>query len=621
MKKLAFAAIVFSLILSLPWNVSAQGEQVEYRAELFKPDVSQFPTVSANMAVYQPEGGFVHGLDRDSVFMLEDGASLKVETIQEIRIGMQVSVVINAGPGFANRNSKGISRFDSIKDYLNAWAEDQKEIAIDDLGLFTNSGIQQTHLTNSQAWQTAFATYQPDLKKSVPRLEELGAAIQNAQDTSASKPIHKAIFYFTALPGKEMTETVMDDLIDRANQADTQVFIWMLSSKGDFDSPESGFLRTIAERTGGQFFAFSGTETFPEAKTILEPLRFLYQLSYQSNVQKGGQHNLAVRINLQDATVSSTPTAFEIDLLPVNPIFVGIPAAIQRTVSNQQGESAGQLLPSNLLVEFLVEYPDHLERELAQATLWVDGEKAAANTAAPFTRFVWDLSPYQESGRHTIQVTVTDSLGISAESNSLPVQIDVIIPEPTSWQKIIQGQGIYFIFAGIFLLGLATAYLVIRVRARGEPGILEKRSVSHGSTRVEQALIQSDPTQPPAEKGKKQASCRLLTRELDETDEPPILLGDSPMRWGKARDQVTIWIDDDALADLHCTVAQNDQGLFVLTDNHTELGTWVNFQPVPAQGVVLDAGDLIQVGDFIYRFEEGSRSDPGKVTIIPYNNY
>ncbi len=396
MRKIAFAAIVLSLILFLPWSVQAQGEQSEYRAELFKPDISQFPSISTHLAVYQPDGGFVHGLDRESVFVLEDGASLRVESIQEVRIGMQISVVINAGPGFANRNSKGISRFDSMKEYLNAWAEDQKEIGIDDLSLFTNNGIRQTHLTNSQAWLTAFATYQPDLKKSVPGLEDLGAAIQNAQDTSDPGQIHKAIFFVTALPGKEMTETVMGDLIDRAIQADTRVFIWMLSSKSDFDSPESGFLRTIAEKTGGQFHAFSGSETFPEAKTILEPLRFLYQLSYQSNVQKGGQHNLAVRINLQDTTVSSTPATFKIDLLPVNPIFVGIPASIQRTVSSQNSDSPQNLVPTELLVEFLVEYPDQLERDLAEASLWVDGEKVATNTAPPFTRFVWDLSEYTD---------------------------------------------------------------------------------------------------------------------------------------------------------------------------------------------------------------------------------
>ena len=572
------------------------------------------------MAVYQPDGGFVHGLDQDLVFILEDGSSLKVDTIQEVRIGMQISVVINAGPGFANRNSKGISRFDSIKDYLNAWAQDQKEIAIDDLGLFTNSGIQQTHLTNSQSWLTAFATYQPDFKKAVPRLEELGAAIQNAQDSSASKPIHKAIFYITAMPGKEMTNEVMDDLIDRSIQADTQVFIWMLSSKGDFDLPESGFLRTIAEKTGGQFFAFSGTETFPEAKTILEPHRFLYQLSYKSNVQKGGQHNLAVRINLQDATISSTPATFEIDLLPVNPIFVGIPAAIQRTISNKQGETEGQLVPTNLLVEFLVEYPDHLERELAEANLWVDGEEVATNSAAPFTRFIWDITPFQTSARHTIQVTVTDTLGISAKSNSLPVQIDVIIPEPTSWEKIIQGQGIYFIFAGIFLLGLASAYLVLRVRAEKAVEVPARAKVSQGSARKERALAVAEKSQLHPEKVARQASCRLLTRELEETDDPPILLGETPVSWGKGRDSVIIWIDDEALAEVHCTIAQNDTGAFMVTDNRTELGTWVNYQPVPPEGKVLQSGDLIQVGDFMYRFEEAPRSDARKVTIIPYNN-
>ncbi len=100
------------------------------------------------------------------------------------------------------------------------------------------------------------------------------------------------------------------------------------------------------------------------------------------------------------------------------------------------------------------------------------------------------------------------------------------------------------------------------------------------------------------EKGSPQASCILLNDELDETDEPAIVLGENPTSWGKSRDQVTIWIDDEALADVHCVISLSENGQFVLNDNHTELGTWHNFIPVPLEGKELQHGDVFQVGDF-----------------------
>ena len=445
MKKLALLAVLISLIF--PWSVLAQGE---YQADLSKPDIYQFPFISSYLNIHTPDGSFIHGLDDESVFILEDGKILDLTAIQEIRIGLQVSVVINAGPGFAGRNTKGISRYDYLHQYLEAWAQDQKEIGIDDLSLITSSGVNQSHLTNSQAWLTALATYQPDLKQSVPSLDALGIAIQNAQDTQVSQPIHKAIFYIAPLPGDEMTETIRDDLIARANDADVHVFVWMLASRGDFDAPTSGYLRSLAEQTGGQFFAFSGNEPFPEAQTLLEPLRYLYQVSYLSKIQVGGKHNLAVRVNLQEDTVTTAPVTFELDLQPPVPIFVGLPSSIRRTAPDKSKEPLKELSPSNLLVEFMVEYPDNLHRELSGSRLLVDGQEIGKNTAPPYTRFQWDISGYTTSSRHIVQIEIIDSLGITASSNTLPVQIDVIIPEKTNWQDFVGGNGLYLLLIGVF---------------------------------------------------------------------------------------------------------------------------------------------------------------------------
>ena len=66
---------------------------------------------------------------------------------------------------------------------------------------------------------TALATYQPDLKKSVPGLDPLSTAVQTALDTQFDVPVHRAILYITPPPGDEMTEAVREDIISRANDS------------------------------------------------------------------------------------------------------------------------------------------------------------------------------------------------------------------------------------------------------------------------------------------------------------------------------------------------------------------------------------------------------------------
>ena len=240
------------------------------------------------------------------------------------------------------------------------------------------------------------------------------------------------------------------------------IYIWMLSAKADFAGEAAGHLRIIAEKTGGQFFAFSGSETFPEAQVLLEPLRYLYQVEYTSKIQKGGTHSLSAKIELQDSTITSNPIPFQINLEPVAPVFISFPAKIQRTAPQNSENPSESLSPTGIQVEFLLQYPDNLRRNLSVASLLVDGNEVVRNTEAPFTQFYWDLRPYTTSGQHTLQVRVIDTLGIASESTTLPVEIEVIIPEKTGIQKFMAGNGMYFVLFGVFVLGAACAMIIVR---------------------------------------------------------------------------------------------------------------------------------------------------------------
>jgi hypothetical protein len=76
----------------------------------------------------------------------------------------------------------------------------------------------------------------------------------------------------------------------------------------------------------------------------------------------------------------------------------------------------------------LVEFPDGHKRALKRTALYVDGVQIAENTSEPFDKFTWDLSGYNSSGQHSLQVLAEDELGLSKTSLSLPVSVTVVLP-------------------------------------------------------------------------------------------------------------------------------------------------------------------------------------------------
>lgn len=620
MKKLAFLAILISLVL--PWNAFAQGE---YQAVISKPDLSQFPTVNAYIDAHAPDGAFLHGLDPATVQVIEDGKSLPVTSLTELRLGVQVSVVINASPSFSLRNARGVTRFDYIKQYIETWAQSQRSITNDDLNLFTNSVINQTHLKDSLAFQSAFATYQPDLKQAIPSLDPLNNAINMAIEAPQDPPSEKAILYFTPIPGDEMTDTVRLDIITRAKQSGARIFVWMIASQHQFDDPQAASLRSIADETGGQFFAFSGMEPFAEAQTLIEPLRFLYSVQYISGIRDAGDHRLAVRIDLPDSLVTSLPVTFPISLLPPNPIFVGLPAEILRTAPATSKNPLLDLAPTSQGLEILVEFPDGYRRQISSSRLLVDGAVAYENLQEPFTRFVWDLSPYTSTGKHTLQTQITDELGFSQTSALLSVDITVTLPRQSGWIEFLSGGGVYLLLAGVFIFGVVAAILTRNWRETGT--LFPKSGGKSGSTSAAisietetRSFQNQDEVKYEPQEEKFQASLVLLGRNMKPAGDPAILLDDTPVSFGSDRQRVTVWIDDETLEAVHCTIQLKPDGSYTITDHHSVLGTWLNYTAITADATPLHHGDVIQVGELSYRYEETPPRQASVVEVKPYNS-
>lgn len=599
MKRLVL--LILLLVVMLPGQAAAQdGAEVI----VFAPDLTKFPIVQTYLDLHNADGAFISGITADSVSMLEDGKAIPISSLNELRIGVQTTVVINAAPTFANRNTLGITRYEYIVEYLNHWAARQKETNLDDLSLLTNSGIRQLHLKDVLSWQTAFVGYKPDLKNAKPSPDLLGQAVDIALGYSSPTITEKAILYITPLPEFELG-AVLQDVISRANQAGTHIFVWMITSKTMFADPRAEELRQLAIQTDGIFTAFSGIEEMTPISTMLEPLRSIYRVGYRSTINTSGQHNLAGQVLLSQQIVTSLPVPFKVTVQPPNPIFVMPPTQIIRSTTVTKGDQLTSLSPGSQPIEVMVEFPDGHKRELSSATLFVDGEKAAVNHKAPFERFEWDISSYKADGRHTLQVEVTDELGLTSLSRELPVDVVIILPAINRWADFMNGGGIYLLLGLIFVTGAASTLLAIRLRER------RRRAESPNDPRTVPTtrLKEKAPAITPGFKYKpvttsKGATLVLVTHDFQSTTGYDIPLGERKFTIGSDRFLADVVLNADDVESRHTLIWRDTSGNYYASNAIPAAATLVNDIPVPEGGVLLKQDDLVTIGSVVYRYHE-----------------
>jgi hypothetical protein len=82
----------------------------------------------------------------------------------------------------------------------------------------------------------------------------------------------------------------------------------------------------------------------------------------------------------------------------------------------------------------------------------------------------------------------------------------------------------------------------------------------------------------------------------------PIALVEQEIIFGTDPAQCTQIMDDSSIAPVHARLRQTEDGGFLLLDNGSIAGTWINYEPIPREGYRLAHGDMVNFGQLIYRF-------------------
>jgi len=616
-KRVRIIALLFLGLLLIPFTVRAQ---IANTAALDPPNTVNFPEITTSLKPFGSQRNFLHNLSMDDVTIIENDQTIAISNLDERHPGTQFVLAISLERAFAIRDSNGISRYDRIVESLSDWASGQPENASDDLSLVTMDGYEVAHLDNAQAWFTSLESYDTDARTAEPSLDVLARAIEIAADPTPRAGMGRSVLFLTPSISRESVGA-LDSLISLALQENVSINIWLVGSPAFFTTESANKLASTAELTGGEFFTYSGVEELPDIETYLEPLRYIYDLAYQSQISSPGPHQLAAEIDTGSSKITSDALSFDLVVLPPNPIFIAPPQQIiradRRDLSATMEDAAPDYTPKTQPIEIIIEFPDGFVRPLVRTSLYVDGQLVDENDTLPFEEFTWDIDEYATSGNHLLQVEVVDSLGLSNLTIETPVEITV--------QQTPQSVVVSLARNGPLIAGVIVAItgsillLVLIIGGRIRPRAFGKRNGNGKSLRQRRAEASDPVTQPvpvrtetgsnrfsnwvnrlswPQRRSSTEAPAYLSPLDTISADEPlnRIPLTASEITIGRDPTQATYAMDDPSISDLHARLRKTENGYFIIQDEGSLAGTWVNYDLVTPEGTKLQHGDIIHLG-------------------------
>ncbi len=605
MRGLLLAAVLLGL--GVPASISAQdGDGLV----VLPPDCLAFPILSTQ--VKPAPGSIAVGAEVgiDDLTVLEDGLSVPVLDFEQQRAGAHFTLAINGDRRFDLRDAEGISPFDRIRQALSDWVEGHRLAPGDTLTLVTHEGVPARNTASKAVWTEALEGYQPDFRSLTPNLASLESALRLSEERVVPFGVDKVVLYITPPPAPEEI-TPLFTLTEAARLAGIRVYVWMLGEDYFLANDQGGALINLAERTGGQFFRYTGTEALPNPESYLDGLGVYFDLRYESRIHAEGTYIISVTIDTDTGSLRGESGEFYINVQPPKPILLSPPSGIERAAPQGWEGSPEDLTPDRLDIEFMLEFPDQHSRELAASRLYVDGRLADERTEPPFEPLTWDLANLVEPGEYMLQVAVEDTLGLSGETILLPLQVTVNLPEPeppVSSQKI--GMA-----AVIVILAAAGVLLAVWLARHG----LQSAFAQRLARRIFDA--RSRPVSPasarPAQEGGVFAT--LLPLEAGATD----LLGGAVRitrrhtSIGSDPERANQVLKETRVDSLHARL-RAVEGEFWLADSGSVAGTWVNYAPVGREPVQIFPGDIIHFGPVGFRFTIIDTDSPPQATVSKY---
>ena len=371
------------------------------------------------------------------------------------------------------------------------------------------------------------------------------------------------------------------------------------------DTFNANSLQTLATSATGSYTRIRGSTVVADVSNVYQLInsqRTVYTVSYRSPLGQSGVRQIT--INSAQATGQGTPGSYEITLdPPAVTISEPFPDSTIRREAQPSADNTNIVFDTNVVaVAADVSWPGN-PRVIKSVELLVDDE--VRDTITPLGgethfEFQWDITDIITEGVNpvTIQVKVTDELGVEGASPVIPLQVEVVPPPPTPtpdpsaqfMTTVTTTASQYWVALPIICLGLLCVipfsflifYMTRPTQARK---VVEdiRHTLIGGAPMKQKSLGAIQVVEGPR---------GMIGEKLDIT-KPITTIGRNP----KMVDIVFYAEEESSVSRLHCTI-QLDGRTFKLTDNNSTSGTRVNGRRIqPNDPVELHDGDEIVLGD------------------------
>lgn len=625
--------IVLGLAAALLTAVGATHAQTAgegaVRAAITAVDASRFPEIHVYLTVQDAGGRHIPGLTPAAFSLTENQAPVAAASLLEAEVGVQVVFVLEVNAAFRTRDAAGASRLDYLREALLGYVQEGMKDG-DDLTILAPEGELIAHVSAAAPIVDALNRYTTEYAGAADPLALLSAGLNFASDVTPRPGMRRVMVVAANGLAPATDAQALADLVARAQATQVQIHTVFVGPEEALETVGARNLQALSAPTGGQHTLLQGPAALQPILQSLADQRKQYRLSYRSALNLTGQHRLAVTLQLPDGAASAVPEfTFPLRVEPPIVSLPNLPARIDPATS------AG-----DYPVPVQVTFPDGHPRLLQQAELLVDGQTVDRREAVEVVALTWPLGGYTAGLTRTVQVRLTDELGLSAESK--PVEVFVAAPAdvlaPTAAQQAERppepGLLVAGLVAGLLLaVGLVAAWVWGRPLLaaalstprppRARPAEPVRRPQPPAPARLKDTMPLKLPPAPArrlhlprvtvprwkaaALAGGQPAVGRAYLEVVEPggggAPEAPLELVGPVLRLGRDPGLAEAVFPDRSVSRLHARIAETRPGVFTIFDEGSTSGTWVNFTQVAVDtGHELVSGDLINLGRVQLRF-------------------
>lgn len=574
--------------------------QPEVQLRVSEPETQAFPTISLLVTVSDAAGRRIAGLDPDDFVLLEDQQPLLDFKLEEVLIGTRQVFVINTAPGLGVRDSHGLTRFDYAREELiQFWLDEQAGLTgVDDLSLLTAEGLLIQHTDSAAEISSALDRIEPTFEGGISGFDLLLLALDFSSDPREPRTAPSSLVFFTPLIDTPR-DLPLANAISRARESSTTIYPVLFTTPESLDQPEVEPLQELASATGGDLLVFDPAIGIQELGERIVLQRQQYRITYSSRANTSGAHTLQVGLEGEGQEQLSPPISFDLEVQPPQVAFIQPPNTLTRATDDPELEPQA-IPPTSHELELLVTFPDGHEREIVHSELVVDEQPLVQRSTSPFDRFTWDLSRYVQRGSHTISAVVTDELGLEASTVPVTVQLEVIRP-PQGLSAIRPAMDSLLAVVAVIVAGIVMVLGVVSLARR---------------TPAEQA--ESSPRLNPVKRARLQSDARTEAHLVPVRPAgDPIPLSGVDVVLGRDASLAAIVLDDPSVERMHARLIRQADGDYLLRDQDSVAGTWVNYELVSGSGRRLQHGDLVQLGRVEFRFQLPGDRPARQIRVTP----